>query len=126
MNDPAHPWPQFPDMSADFCASQPAVALLNNYIGFVLGRTNSITGRRYRDDPSIQAWQLANEPRPGGSPTAGQRHMAAYLKWIDGTAHLIKSIDPNHMVSTGSEVTQGCGESDSCTRDAHSSPAIDY
>src|SRR3954454_24791584 len=52
--------------------------------------------------------------------------MAAYLKWIDGTARLIKSIDPNHMVSTGSEGTQGCGESDSCARDAHGSPAIDY
>jgi len=126
MNDPAHPWPEFPDMSSDFYGTPPAVALLNGYIREVVGRTNSITGRRYRDDPTIQAWQLANEPRPGGSPQAVQRHMSAYLKWIDGTARLIKSIDPNHMVSTGSEGTQGCGESDLCAREAHASPAIDY
>jgi mannan endo-1,4-beta-mannosidase len=126
MNDPAHPWPEFPDMSSDFYGSPPAVALLNDYIRAVVGRTNSITGRPYRDDSTIQAWQLANEPRPGGSPEAVQRHMPAYLKWIDTTARLIKAIDPNHMVSTGSEGTQGCGESDQCALDAHSSPAIDY
>jgi mannan endo-1,4-beta-mannosidase len=126
MNDPAHPWPEFPDMSSDFYGSPPAVALLNDYIRAVVGRTNSITGRPYRDDSTIQSWQLANEPRPGGSPEAVQRHMPAYLKWIDTTARLIKAIDPNHMVSTGSEGTQGCGESDQCALDAHSSPAIDY
>ena len=126
MNDPAHPWPEFPDMSSDFYGSPPAVALLNDYVRAVVGRTNSITGRRYADDPAIQAWQLANEPRPGVSPAAVQRHMPAYLAWIDGTARLIKSVDPNHMVSTGSEGTQGCAERDSCARDAHASPAIDY
>jgi mannan endo-1,4-beta-mannosidase len=126
MNDPAHPWPEFPDMSSDFYGSAPAVALLNDYIRAVVGRTNSITGRRYSDDPAIQSWQLANEPRPGVSPEAVARHMPAYLKWIDGTARLIKSVDPNHMVSTGSEGTQGCAESDTCALDAHSSPAIDY
>ena len=126
MNDPAHPWPEFPDMSSDFYGSPPAVALLNNYIRAVVGRTNSINGRRYADDPTIQSWQLANEPRPGGSAEAGQRHMKAYLAWISGTARLIKSIDPNHLVSTGSEGTQGCIESNQCAFDAHSSPDIGY
>jgi mannan endo-1,4-beta-mannosidase len=126
MNDPAHPWPEFPDLSSEFYGSPKAVALLNNYVRAVVGRTNSITGKRYADDPAIQAWQLANEPRPGVSPAAVQRHMPAYLKWIDATSRLIKSIDRNHMVSTGSEGTQGCAESDTCARDAHSSAAIDY
>ena len=126
MNDPAHPWPEFPDMSSGFYGSPPAVALLNHYIRAVVGRTNSINGRRYANDPTIQSWQLANEPRPGGSAEAGQRHMHAYLAWISRTARLIKSIDPNHLVSTGSEGTQGCIESDQCAFDAHSSPDIDY
>ena len=30
-----------------------------------MNRTNTITGIPYRDDPTIMAWQLANEPRPG-------------------------------------------------------------
>ena len=46
MNDPAHPWPEFPDMSSDFYGSPAAVAMLNDYIRVVVGRTNSITGRR--------------------------------------------------------------------------------
>lgn len=126
MNDPAHPWPEFPDLSSQFYGSPKAVALLNHYVRTVVGRTNRITGRRYADDPTIQAWQLANEPRPGVSPDVVKKNMPAYLGWIDGTARLIKSIDPNHMVSTGSEGTQGCAESDQCAFDAHSSPAIDY
>jgi len=90
MNDPAHPWPEFPDLSSEFYGSPKAVALLNDYVRAVVGRRNSITGRRYADDPAIQAWQLANEPRPGVSPDAVARHMPAYLKWIDeiGRAHV--------------------------------------
>jgi mannan endo-1,4-beta-mannosidase len=126
MNDPAHPWPEFPDLSSQFYDSPKAVALLNDYVRAVVGRTNKITGRRYADDPAIQAWQLANEPRPGVSSDVVKKNMPSYLAWIDGTARLIKSIDPNHMVSTGSEGTQGCAESDTCARDAHASPAIDY
>lgn len=126
MNDPAHPWPEFADRSSEFYASAPAVALYHDYIRAVVSRRNSVTGQIYRDDPAIMAWQLANEPRPGGSDEAGRAHMAAYLGWIDGTARLIKSLDPNHLVSTGSEGTQGCLTDDQCVVDAHSSPAVDY
>jgi mannan endo-1,4-beta-mannosidase len=126
MNDPAHPWPEFPDMSSDFYGTPHAVAMLNDYIREVVTRRNTVTGVPYAQDPAIQAWQLANEPRPGETPEVLARHMPAYLAWIDGTARYIKSLDPNHMVSTGSEGTQGCAMSDSCARDAHSSPAIDY
>ena len=126
MNDPAHPWPQFPDMSSEFYGHAAAVRMFDDYVRAVVLRRNTVTGRRYRDDPTIMAWQLANEPRPGGSDAAGQRHMKAYLAWIDRTARLIKSLDPNHMVATGSEGTMGCIDSDQCVADAHRSPAIDY
>ncbi|HXG82325.1 MAG TPA: mannanase [Sphingomicrobium sp.] len=126
MNDPAHPWPEFADMTSQFYASAPAVAMYHDYVSAVVGRTNKITGVRYADDPAIMSWQLANEPRPGGSEEAGRRHMSAYLAWIGGTARLIKSLDPNHLVSTGSEGTQGCLTDDACVANAHSSPEIDY
>jgi len=126
MNDPAHPWPEFPDMSSEFYGHASAVRMFDQYVRAVVGRRNTITGRLYRDDPTIFSWQLANEPRPGGSDEAGHKHMKAYLAWIDGTARLIKSIDPNHMVSTGSEGTQGCINDAQCVIDAHSSPAVDY
>jgi mannan endo-1,4-beta-mannosidase len=126
MNDPAHPWPQFPDMSSQFYGHAAAVGMFDDYVRAVVGRRNSVTGRLYRDEPAIMAWQLANEPRPGGSDRAGHRHMKAYLAWIDGSARLIKSLDPNHMVSTGSEGTMGCLDDAQCVIDAHRSPAIDY
>ena len=126
MNDPAHPWPEFADRSSDFYGSPKAVAMLNDYIRAVVTRRNTITGMRYANDPAIQAWQLANEPRPGESPNIYAKHLPAYLAWIDHTAGLIKRLDPNHMVTTGSEGTMGCHDSDTCVHDAHSSPHIDY
>src|SRR5690348_110652 len=126
MNDPAHPWPEFPDMSSEFYGHAAAVRMFDDYVRAVVARRNTVTGRLYRDDPAILSWQLANEPRPGGSEAAGHKHMKAYLAWIDGTARLIKSIDPNHMVSTGSEGTMGCIDADQCVQDAHGSAAIDY
>jgi len=126
MNDPAHPWPEFPDMSSEFYGHAAAVGMFDDYVRAVVGRRNSVTGQLYRDDPTILSWQLANEPRPGGSSAAGRNHMKAYLAWIGGTARLIKSIDPNHMVSTGSEGTMGCIDSEKCVADAHRSPSIDY
>lgn len=126
MNDPAHPWPEFADMSSEFYGQAAAVKMFDDYVRAVVGRRNSVTGRLYRDDPTIMSWQLANEPRPGGSDEAGRKHMSAYLAWIDGTARLIKSLDRNHMVSTGSEGTQGCINDAQCVVDAHSSRSIDY
>ena len=126
MNDPAHPWPQFPDMVSQFYASDAAVDMYHDYVRAVVGRTNSITGQRYADDPAIMAWQLANEPRPGGSDAVGSEQLPAYLAWISATARLIKSLDPNHLVSTGSEGTQGCIGRDDCMVQAHSFSEVDY
>lgn len=126
MNDPAHPWPAFADFSSQFYANEPAVAMYRDYVGSLVGRTNSITGQRYAEDPAIMSWQLANEPRPGGSDAAITRQLPAYLAWIAGTARLIKSIDANHLVSTGSEGPQSCNGDTDCVIQAHSSPDIDY
>lgn len=126
MNDPAHPWPQFADRSAKFYANAAAVALYHDYVRAVVGRTNSITGQRYVDDPAIMSWQLANEPRAGGSDAAGRENMSAYLGWIAATARLIKTTDPNHLVTIGSEGTQGCLDDEQCVVSAHAEPGIDY
>jgi mannan endo-1,4-beta-mannosidase len=63
------------------------------HIRTVVMRTNTVSGRAYRDDPTIFSWQLANEPR------------AYPASWIGDTAQMIKSMDPNHMVTVGSEGT---------------------
>jgi len=33
----------------------------------VIQRVNVFTGVMYRDDPTIMAWELINEPRQGGA-----------------------------------------------------------
>jgi mannan endo-1,4-beta-mannosidase len=126
MNDPAHPWPAFADFSSQFYGNKAAVAMYHHYVHSLVTRVNSITGKRYIDDPAIMSWQLANEPRPGGSDAAIQRQLSDYLAWINGTARLIKSLDPNHLVSTGSEGTQSANGNVEAVVQAHSSPDVDY
>ena len=124
--DPEHPWPAYPIFAKDFYGNKNANALFRDYVTAVVGRTNTLTGVAYRDDPAIMSWQLANEPRPGNRHEAGETDMPAFQVWIDDTAALIKSIDSNHMVSTGNEGFMGCGESDLCSFEAHNGSNIDY
>ena len=126
MNDPAHPWPQFADANAAFYNSPRAIGMYHDYVRAVVGRTNRITGRRYADDPAIMSWQLANEPRPAGSEKVGTPNLPAFYAWIGSTARLIKSLDSNHLVSTGSEGLQGCLGLDTCVDAAHGMPEVDY
>jgi len=117
-NDPAHPWPEFPDMTAQFYANSDAVALFHDYV--------RATVKRHAGDPTIMAWQLANEPRPGGSPRSAEPNLAAYNGWIQGTAKLIKSLSPRHLVSTGSEGLKGSVERADVYKAAHTFSEIDY
>lgn len=126
QGDPAHPWPAFADYSARFYADEKANALFRHYVKTLVGRTSTVTGKPYRDDPTIMAWQLANEPRPAGSEEFGKVNRPAYDAWIDGTARFIKTIDANHLVSSGSEGDMGCLGSEACVVESHKTPAIDY
>lgn len=82
------------------------------HIKMIIEHVNPYTGLAYRDDPTIFAWELANEPR---------RYP---YSWIDETAAYIKSLDPNHMVTTGSEGSPP-GENQDFQR-THDGPNIDY
>ena len=55
-------------------------------------RRNTYNGLLYKEDPTIFAWDLLNEPRQ----TQGDHQ--AVQQWIDLFAPFIKSQDPNHMV----------------------------
>ncbi|MFN3807736.1 glycoside hydrolase 5 family protein [Asticcacaulis sp.] len=122
--DPAHPWPEFADVSSRFYANEKAVAMYHDYVRFLLKRTNSLTKKPYRDDPTIMAWQLSNEPRPGGGPEIAAQHMPAYLAWISSTAKLIRSLAPHHLVSLGHEGLMGVVGNETFLIDAHKE--IDY
>ena len=59
----------------------------------------------YKDDPTIMAWELANEPECGdsGSPTSGNCTNVTIVNWITQAAKYVKSIDSNHLVAVGDE-----------------------
>jgi len=74
-----------------------------DHVSFLLGRTNSINGRRYSEDPTILAWNLINEPRCESWLAANgdcDRDMQA---WLKDMARHVRSLDPNHLITIGSE-----------------------
>ena len=74
-----------------------------DYVRFILGRTNRYTGVKYIDDPAIMSWQIGNEPR-----AFSKEALPAFEKWLAEASALIRSLDPNHLISIGSEGSWGC------------------
>ncbi|MEZ0242829.1 MAG: mannanase, partial [Sphingomonas sp.] len=126
MGDPAFPWPAFPNATAQFYANPAAVGLFRDWVKTIVGRTNTITGKRYADDPTIMSWQHANEPRPAGDSATAEPLLPAYYAWIQGTAKLIKTLDPNHLVCTGNEGLKGTVERGDVYKTIHGFPEVDY
>jgi mannan endo-1,4-beta-mannosidase len=124
MNDPARPWPAFPDAASKFYSNEQAKAGYYDWVRAVVGRVNSVTGVPYAEDPAIMAWQHANEPRPGGTDEGIAAALPHYYEWIDTTAALIRELDPNHLVSLGHEGTQGANGREDIVVRAHRN--IDY
>tara|TARA_R110001606_G_scaffold5808_8_gene26523 strand:- start:12573 stop:13919 length:1347 start_codon:yes stop_codon:yes gene_type:complete len=119
MNDPAHPWPEFPDQNSDFYRSGAAISLYHDHVRHMVGRTNVVTGQPYRDDVTLMSWQLCNEPRPGVTAAVIDRALPDYYRWIGATAKLIRSLDGNHLVSLGQEGTTASGGREDVFVEAH-------
>eukprot|EP01121_Diplochlamys_sp_Union-15-3_P014074 TRINITY_DN444_c0_g1_i6.p1 TRINITY_DN444_c0_g1~~TRINITY_DN444_c0_g1_i6.p1 ORF type:complete len:636 (-),score=96.93 TRINITY_DN444_c0_g1_i6:532-2439(-) len=74
-----------------------------NYVNALVNRVNTYTGVRYKDDPTIFAWELANEPRCKGDNKPGSCSTTTIVNWAGEMSDYIKSIDPNHMIAVGDE-----------------------
>lgn len=123
--DPATPWPAFALFASQFYSDENAMSLFHRYIKTLLSRKNTVNGRLYRSDPTIMAWQLANEPRPGNG-VESQKNLEAYYDWIARTAVLIDSLAPLQLISVGSEGTMGCLGLRECVIRSHQVSHIDY
>lgn len=114
-------WDAFNKYVARYATCQKAQRIFEGYVRHVVRRTNRYTGVRYVDDPTIMSWQIGNEPRPFGRDNAD-----AFATWMSKVSRLIKSLDQNHLVSTGSEGSHGCDESLALFERIHTDPNIDY
>lgn len=114
-------WNPFVNYVKQFVVNDSCKRLFSNYVKDIISRTNSITGVKYSQDPSIFSWQISNEPR-----AFAPENKKAFALWISEVAKLIKSIDSNHMVSTGSEGEVGCERDLALYQQIHSIAEIDY
>ncbi|XP_052189002.1 mannan endo-1,4-beta-mannosidase 5-like [Diospyros lotus] len=68
------------------------------HVKSIITRFNTITRIVYKDDPTIMAWELINEPRCN-SDYSGR----TVNRWVKGMAALVKSIDSKHLLEVGME-----------------------
>jgi len=87
-------WSDTAETHDDFYTDEQAQSHYRDFIEEVVTRTNTVTGREYRNDPTILMWEVANEAR------ISKEH-SPLVSWARSTASFIKDIDQNHLVSTG-------------------------
>ena len=114
-------WPDFFKYQKQFYSCEPCIEQVNEYIKKIIIRTNSVNGIKYINDPTIMAWELANEPRP-----MALDNFEPFKKWIKETSEFIQSLDTNHLITTGNEGEKGCSESIELFEEIHSLSSIDY
>ena len=116
-----HTWGEFMTFSGTFHQCPECKELFRKHIKYMLGRTNQVNGIPYSEDPAIMTWELANEPR-----AFSQANKLLLLSWVNETAAYIKSLDPNHLVTTGTEGRWGCENDMDLFEKIHSSKDVDY
>ncbi|EIW75756.1 hypothetical protein CONPUDRAFT_180574 [Coniophora puteana RWD-64-598 SS2] len=82
----------------DYFYSNPdVIAAYKNYVKAFVSR--------YANEPTIFGWELANEPRCGGSTPAssGTCTTKTITTWIQDISSYIKTVDSNHLVGLGDE-----------------------
>ncbi len=116
-------WYEYMQYAGNFILNDSAKALAANHVRNIVTRVNTLNGQPYAESPALMAWEIANEPRAFGTEAS---HKAKFVEWIDQQSTLIKSLDPNHLVTTGSEGRNGCEEDMELFNAIHTLPNIDY
>lgn len=114
-------WPAYMEYVRQFPQSDSAKALFANHVNYIVSRTNRYNQIKYVDDPTIMSWQIGNEPR-----AFSDENKEPFARWMADVAAQIKSLDPNHMVSSGSEGSWGCEMDMNLFEKIHADPNINY
>lgn len=113
--------PAYMEYVKQFPQSDSAKALFANHVNYIVSRTNRYNQIKYVDDPTIMSWQIGNEPR-----AFSDENKEPFARWMADVAAQIKSLDPNHMVSSGSEGSWGCEMDMNLFEKIHADPNINY
>lgn len=84
----------------DFYTNETLKGWYKDYVNGLLNHTNQYTGRKLKDEPSVFAWELANEPRCNADAQCKDNIL---YNWAKEMSEYVKSVDPNHMVALGDE-----------------------
>lgn len=114
-------YPAFMSFVAKYATCTKAQELFYDYVRFILGRTNRYTGVAYKDDPAIMSWQIGNEPRAFDTKV-----LPDFERWLAKASALIRSLDPNHLISIGSEGSWGCENDYGCWERICADENVDY
>ena len=114
-------WPAYMEYVKQFPQSDSAKALFANHVNYIVSRTNRYNQIKYVDDATIMSWQIGNEPR-----AFSDENKEPFARWMADVAAQIKSLDPNHMVSSGSEGSWGCEMDMNLFEKIHADPNINY
>lgn len=113
-------WDDQRDFTAKFYSCEECKNQYFEQVKKIVTRRNSVNGKKYTKDKTLMAWEIANEPRPMRPAANGE-----YKKFITQSAAFIKSLDKNHLVTTGSEGVQGT-EDMNLYKENHADKNIDY
>jgi mannan endo-1,4-beta-mannosidase len=127
-----------PAATKELFYTEPAVkSKFKDYVTRLLHRSNSYTGVSLRDDPTILAFELANEPHTSdyyecmmtglGAKTIDACHSdmqkGAYgtykagtivYQWLNEMGTFVKSQAPRHLLATGEEAYRNAHEDPKC------------
>lgn len=93
----------------DFYTNETIKGWYKDYIETMLNHENVYTGVKYKDDPTIFSWELANEPR---CESDGGCTENVVVNWASEMSNFVKSIDSNHMLAVGDEGFYNYGYND--------------
>ena len=114
-------WPAYMEYVQQYQQSDSAKALFANHVKNIVTRTNRYNQIKYVEDPTIMSWQVGNEPR-----AFSNENKEPFARWMADVAALIKSLDSNHLVSSGSEGMAGCEGDIALYEKIHADPNYDY
>jgi len=106
---------------AQFAGNEKAHQLFYDYVRFIVSRQNRYTSLLYKDDPTIMAWQIGNEPR-----AFGEEQKQPFAQWLREASALIRSLDGHHLISIGGEGIWGCEMDAALYEQISRDPNIDY